>query len=739
MAITLAVAVVSVKSCHTTFTTSDEAYAARALAGFFTDRPMVWVPFLSPVLTRVLYVLYRFIPGIAWYAWLERLLMLVSATVVNACVLRQTARAFGKKGMAAGAVASLCLSGLYAWAFTRMSSYYTVGLCGVAMCLLILEGFDRERFLQRWLLAFALFFFGVGLLPHLGLGLLCALLLALACHLLGAPAKPGRRRRRQIVRSASLVVAATVVLAGTLVFDNIERNRLCDPRYDDWDALRNQYLTDGLISYDQYPEQYSAAGWSKDYRGMVLGHYFMDKRFSAQKLSKVLSNGAPAYRGAPLSGPVELFSGTKDSADALKGLAILGHGLLLLCVSLCVLAGGKKGKVLALTIYVLALDAAWLLLRRQWGLDFYRLFVLASPCLFLMISDVADSACRLIAARRDDGEGPAEGWKRLRGIVLLAVIGAVAAVFGFAGYSFGADNLLSKEKVAVNYELDREREDAIWEYASDHPNQKVIYHWSVLTTADPFRTAKCGTLVNLFCDDRMGLYTYCYNEQLRLNGRTKPLQSVSMSRDDVVFLSGSREIGQRLLSYLNAKYRVKAGVVELELESSLPVISYEKECDVDQVFYNAESAVCIMACQDRKIGVYVPAASVLEGEDPAKLRWLREGAYTVYYHLDETAEASDAVTRIVFGKVASILTAKELGFSKPGKKFAGWRVYWANLGCWRVVDPEGEKVWMKEPGEDETYVVYKDGLPLKNTVPAGDEVHLYAQWKNVKKSKKQKG
>ena len=32
-----------------------------------------------------------------------------------------------------------------------------------------------------------------------------------------------------------------------------------------------------------------------------------------------------------------------------------------------------------------------------------------------------------------------------------------------------------------------------------------------------------------------------------------------------------------------------------------------------------------------------------------------------------------------------------------------------------------------------------DGLPLKNTVPAGDEVHLYAQWKNVKKSKKQKG
>ena len=225
MALTLAVAIVSVRSCHTTFTTSDEAYVAQALAGFFTDRPMVWVPFLSPVLTRVLYVLYRFIPGVAWYAWLQRLLMLVCATVIHVCVLRQTTRYFGKKGLLAGGLVCLGLSGLYAWAFTRMSSYYTVGLCGVAMCLLVVEGFDRESFLRRWLLALVLFFFGVGLLPHMGIGLLCALLLAAACHLVGAPVKPGRRRRRRIVRTASLLVAATAILVGTLVFEIVKGMR----------------------------------------------------------------------------------------------------------------------------------------------------------------------------------------------------------------------------------------------------------------------------------------------------------------------------------------------------------------------------------------------------------------------------------------------------------------------------------------------------------------------------------
>ncbi len=105
--------------------------------------------------------------------------------------------------------------------------------------------------------------------------------------------------------------------------------------------------------------------------------------------------------------------------------------------------------------------------------------------------------------------------------------------------------------------------------------------------------------------------------------------------------------------------------------------------------------------------------------------------FTVYYHRDDLAEASEVTSVIRFGSGERILAANELEFWRNGKMLAGWRLYRKDLNYWRVLGAAEEGKWGEKPKIEEAYYIYSDGADLSGLAHRGAELHLYAQWEDT--------
>lgn len=106
--------------------------------------------------------------------------------------------------------------------------------------------------------------------------------------------------------------------------------------------------------------------------------------------------------------------------------------------------------------------------------------------------------------------------------------------------------------------------------------------------------------------------------------------------------------------------------------------------------------------------------------------------YTIYYYDDvDAAEPSDQTTTATYGTKTKLLTVKELGFSKDGKVFEGWRMRRDTDNKWYVRLASGKIRWTAvedgELPEGAHWQLRKNGSSLIKPAKEGD-VRLYAQW-----------
>ena len=110
----------------------------------------------------------------------------------------------------------------------------------------------------------------------------------------------------------------------------------------------------------------------------------------------------------------------------------------------------------------------------------------------------------------------------------------------------------------------------------------------------------------------------------------------------------------------------------------------------------------------------------------------QENSFTVNYHIDENSPASSLKTVVKYGTWTKTLTTTELGFSKKGLKFAGWKGYREIDNKWYVQDSNGKKQWItltngKLPAGYSFYI-YKDGQQVMALAKSGN-THFYGTWK----------
>ncbi|MCD8311098.1 MAG: hypothetical protein LUD43_01140, partial [Firmicutes bacterium] len=105
--------------------------------------------------------------------------------------------------------------------------------------------------------------------------------------------------------------------------------------------------------------------------------------------------------------------------------------------------------------------------------------------------------------------------------------------------------------------------------------------------------------------------------------------------------------------------------------------------------------------------------------------------FTIKYHSSDTSSASSKTTAVTYGTSTATLTISELGFSKSGYSFAGWKAYREVDDSWYVTSSNGTSSWMTledgELPEGYSYYLYKSGAKVSMTAVSG-EVHFYAQW-----------
>ena len=105
--------------------------------------------------------------------------------------------------------------------------------------------------------------------------------------------------------------------------------------------------------------------------------------------------------------------------------------------------------------------------------------------------------------------------------------------------------------------------------------------------------------------------------------------------------------------------------------------------------------------------------------------------YTIWYHRTEYSRPHVRSTQVIYGEKTDTLSYQELGFSRSGKRFLGWKVYRADTHSWLYRNSAGETYWYAGEPEGRRFRLYSNEMAVSTTVPAGTTLHFYGQWEDT--------
>ena len=700
---------------YTTFVSTEDGYVMRALGGCFTDRPMVWVPYISPLLARFVALLYGWFPALNCYTMLERLLIITGMTTVNVCAFRQLRRAAPDLEYIPGIVASALIDSALCWVAVRMHMNSVAAVaCAAALCILLTVDYQGRWFPLHALAVLVFYFFSLGFAPEMGPGMLCFLLLALTYRAI-APSKRGRSNQKGIIRGIALFLVLVVAFVGSAMLYERERTNKSGPDYAEWEAERWAYANTAVASYDENAQLYDSVGWSRDYCDLANRSFNMDEQFNAQSIRSILERSAETRAEAldRILTSMRQGEGAGGSLRVVLGLSVAIVGLLLCLIILSLRARRPLWRLLTIigSLVCCAVMCLVRLSRGAFGLPDFALGAL--PCvafLFMLLLDQVREAC---GSRRDDRRERAHRGKRARRVLACAVVAIVC--FGLCavnavGYLQNADN-------RDYYARALEKEKVLHEYAASHTSNLLIYDSDALPGFGMTRAHGAGELSNLIQWGGHGYNSYSSREQLRLNGLESPLTSQVFGKRRARFITDSKESIRLLLRYLSAEQGLNACVITDELQEGLYVaqfVSAYKHKSKDPL------PVRVLACKDGQISDITPEKTQPTGLPGAEIK--------AYYHYTEGMQAGVVTSTVQSGVPTPLKTVEAVGFQSEDGTFSGWKAYRTDKKCWRVVTGNGVAYWGSAVPEGGDYYYYADGELLELKAGPDTELHLYAQW-----------
>lgn len=741
------------------FATADEAWMALALAGSFA-KPATWVPYLSPLFTRVLALLYGFNSSVPWYVLFQMGSVIFSMIVINVCVFDRVRRYFPDRALVPGILFCLLADMPLCWTLSRLTLYHVAVITGSAALCLLLGKIRERRFAFAGIVATVLAFISISCAPVVGAGLIfCTLAIVLFCRPAGK--KDRASGSRIVIRGTCLLLVMGVLLAGTLFASQKARARMNDGSYAEWNALRDTYIKGASGTDDEIEKRYEYAGWSKELTELVSRNFLMDKRFNAKAVSRIVSQDsfAPSTSWNDLVKAAGMQIDANYSKGLILGLAVLLHGICLVCL---MLAQGRRVRMKKAGVTVccaLLADLMFIVLLRKGSLNYESAFIVGAPCLIVALLYLTDTACAFVKeSLATDWQGE-DSLLRNGGKLCFAVVSAVVLAGSLGMYVLNSRAVcayagMATTAAAGNTGVDAEYHDAetldyykavlgneswadeqtapeILQYLDEHKSTLFVCDEAVLANLNMINSMKVGALSNLYCWSESQRYSLPFSEQQESNGLTRPLSANDFGRDNVYFVSASLDNIHLLHRFLGQKYGLRACVIQRKLKEGPWVVKYQKKYNIDAVIPATDAPVAVSLCDEEgEVSLYKPVVSG-KGKK-ATLHWLGRNEIIVDYHLTGDAEADKAKTRIKFGVMTPTMTSDELGFFRPGYRFLGWNAYRDDTESWLVKDVNGNVLWEKAPFKKGTdYLMYPEGVSLSQIAEPDTVIHLYGVWKKT--------
>ena len=290
--------------------------------------------------------------------------------------------------------------------------------------------------------------------------------------------------------------------------------------------------------------------------------------------------------------------------------------------------------------------------------------------------------------------------------------------FGVATKTLTSTELgFSKEGMAFSGWYAR-REDGRWAYTTDGvnvtwanecPEGGELYTYVEGTTVA--RTESAGSTVDFYGKWIENYYTIIYHEDID--------SAANEMYTDVEYMVSTKTLTATDLGYSREGFLLKAWNINRESDGKWAYnvdgqLVWADECPEGGTLYELTAGSPVSKLVNP--GVVVHFYGVW-GVD----------YFTIRYHLDESAVASDTVTNVKFGVATKTLTSTELGFSKEGMAFSGWYARRED-GRWAYTTDGVNVTWANECPEGGELYTYVEGTTVARTESAGSTVDFYGKW-----------
>ena len=535
-----------------TFTTTDDAYMLQTLAGYYTDRPMEWIPFLGPVLAKCIGLLYRLSAGIPWYTHLQHFLIVASMAIINYSLLKHTRLYARWLSVLVGVISCAMVDTALSWMLVRMHFYYASVLAGTAAVALLLTPATRKAgVVIHTILCGILFLFCINYSIDVCYCVCCYLFLAIWYGFLMEIDADKSRIKKQFIRAMAFSAAIVLLVVSSLFFFRAERDRLCGTEYTEWNKKRISYWDYDVKTYEETPELYESIGWTQEFYDLTDKMYFMDERFGSEELTQIVNSfdrlgftsGTRSFAAA-LNTCAELLGSDKEAHAIVWLMAGLVAATLIIAVTQF---RNRRQRIRALASLCCFGGSLVLILYLSFRGRFpLRAFVTISiPCIAFMGINLVEMVSHVGESAEREAKRGKWSFSERAGAVILSLV----LCLSYSQYLIYNHSFLHSGGMNRYYEREKAKEDTIYQYAMEHPENIYVYDWTSIAVYDPYPALKVGDLSNLFCWGGARLYTYPYNVQLGVNGLEK-LSSEEFGRDGVYLLSNSDDSIHLLYRYL---------------------------------------------------------------------------------------------------------------------------------------------------------------------------------------------
>lgn len=545
--------VVTIAVVHPAFATIDDARVLYVNAGYASGSPEGTYLFSNALWGNLLAALYGLVPEINWYVMYQIACVLIASSVLGVSILHFGKRA-GVSLVPLAGIGALLFVVMFQNAIMLMHFEVCAAMMGVSgITLLLLSDWVEKgagnvacRVLSVFLMLICYAQEENTFYASLTFYLLAAFYQAMSATRFAG----NRAKKKTIVRS---VLPSVAVMVGAVILLQINNASmgLAWEDYLEYNPYRIAFWDYPHETFSENPSLYASAGWSEEFYSATQYMYFMDDRFDAESLSKIVepfSRGSSSIDESPLvSIPAVLYKLFKTEVLT-RWQLLLGTAICLAALLIYIRTRRQRRVLLegllclgaALLSVVLCLYLAWRgrLPLRAWE-------VIALPgivvCLFALF--------KLYLASR--GALNKNGSCVRVGSICLAIALLAIACVGLSDI----DPYISRLNSSLEYRHEMNAHvKAVEQYAIAHPD-KVFITGYYYQNYDPFTCYQNEKPVNVVAWGSSYYMTPVYLEQMNTIGRD-PLTSSSLLEDNVYLIvnSVSSEDVETVYSMLASDY-----------------------------------------------------------------------------------------------------------------------------------------------------------------------------------------